>query len=64
VAARYCATLVNPALTTIRQPLKEMGALATALLLRLVAGETLESSHIELTTSLVVRASCAPPARR
>jgi LacI family transcriptional regulator len=33
-------------------------------LLRLVAGETLESSHIELATSLVVRASCAPPARR
>ena len=45
------AALVNPALTTIRHPLKEMDALATAMLLRLVAGEALESSHIDLATS-------------
>jgi DNA-binding LacI/PurR family transcriptional regulator len=45
------AALVNPALTTIRQPMKEMGTLAMAMLLRLVAGERLESSHIERATS-------------
>jgi LacI family transcriptional regulator len=45
------AALVNPALTTSRQPMKKMGALATAMFLRLVAGETLESSHIDLATS-------------
>jgi len=55
--------LLTPALTTVRQPVREMGALATRMLLRIVAGETLESPRVELTTSLVVRESCAPPRR-
>lgn len=57
------ATLLTPALSTVRQPLREMGALATRMLLRLIAGEGLESTHVELPTSLVVRDSCAPPRR-
>lgn len=52
--------LLAPALTTVRQPLREMGALATGMLLRIVAGESLESTRVELATSLVVRKSCLP----
>ncbi len=55
------APLLTPALTTIRQPVREMGALATRMLLRLIAEETLESSRVELATSLVVRESSAAP---
>ncbi|MBX5459219.1 MAG: LacI family DNA-binding transcriptional regulator [Thermogemmatispora sp.] len=55
------ATMVSPTLTTIRQPLAEMGRMATTMLLRLIAGEPLDSMRIELATSLVVRESCAPP---
>jgi LacI family transcriptional regulator len=31
------------------------------MLLRLIAGQQLDSNHVELSTSLVVRRSCAPP---
>jgi LacI family transcriptional regulator len=55
------ASLLTPALTTVRQPVREMGALATRMLLRIIAGETLESTRVELATSLVVRESSAPP---
>lgn len=53
-----CAT---PPLTTIRQPLAAMGRTAAELLLRLMAGETLENVRVELATTLVIRASSAPP---
>jgi LacI family transcriptional regulator len=55
--------LLTPALTTVRQPVREMSALATRMLLRIVAGETLESARVELATSLMMRESCAPPRR-
>jgi LacI family transcriptional regulator len=55
------ATLVTPALTTIRQPLAQMGAFAAAMLLLLIAGEPLGSNRVELATELVVRESCAAP---
>jgi LacI family transcriptional regulator len=41
-----------PPLTTIRQPLAEIGRMATNMLLRLIDGETLEATHVELSTSL------------
>ena len=50
-----------PSLTTIHQPLIEMGRMVTAMLLRLIAGLSLDSNHVELSTSLVVRESCAAP---
>lgn len=53
--------LLTPALTTVRQPVREMGALATRMLLRTIADEKLESIRVELATSLVVRESTAPP---
>ncbi len=55
------AALVTPALTTIRQPLAEMGRTATRMLLRHIAQEPLDSMRVELTTNLIVRSSCAPP---
>ncbi|WP_235018058.1 LacI family DNA-binding transcriptional regulator [Thermomonospora echinospora] len=51
----------SPPLTTVRQPLAEMGSLATRLLFRLSRGETLETHHVELATELVIRESTAPP---
>jgi LacI family transcriptional regulator len=52
---------MSPPLTTIHQPLVEIGKMAVNMLLRLIAGQRLESNHVELSTSLVVRNSCAPP---
>jgi DNA-binding LacI/PurR family transcriptional regulator len=52
---------MSPPLTTIRQPLVEMGKMAVNMLLRLIAGEKLEANHVELSTALVERKSCAPP---
>jgi LacI family xylobiose transport system transcriptional regulator len=50
-----------PPLTTIRQPLTEMAAAATSMLLRLAHGEQLPQSRVELATELVVRESTGPP---
>ncbi len=53
---------VSPPLTTVAQPLAQMAAMATRLLLRTAADEP--SKRIELATSLVVRSSTAPPRHR
>jgi LacI family transcriptional regulator len=53
----------SPSLTTVHQPLAQMGMLATRTVLRMVHGETLESPRLELSTDLVVRDSTAPPSR-
>jgi LacI family transcriptional regulator len=57
------AEIVTPALTTIRQPLAEMGRIAVSLLMRLLDNQRLEALHVELGTRLVVRDSTAPPRR-
>jgi len=54
------ARMASPPLTTVRQPLREMGGVALRTALRLADGEKLESHHVELATELVVRASTAP----
>jgi LacI family transcriptional regulator len=53
------AELVTPQLTTVRQPLAEMGRMAVSLLLRLLDEQRLEALRVELATRLVVRASAA-----
>ncbi len=55
------ASQMSPPLTTIRQPLEEIGRMATNMLLRSIEGEALAATHVELSTSLVIRESCAPP---
>jgi LacI family transcriptional regulator len=55
------ASLITPALTTVRQPLAEMGRTAVNLLRRLLDGQRVETLHVELGTRLVVRSSTAPP---
>jgi LacI family transcriptional regulator len=54
------ATIVSPALTTVRQPLAEMGRTAVSLLVRLLEGQRIETLHVELATRLVVRDSTGP----
>jgi LacI family transcriptional regulator len=54
------AEIVSPALTTIRQPLAEMGRIAVSLLIRLLDNQRLEALHVELGTRLVIRESTAP----
>jgi LacI family transcriptional regulator, galactose operon repressor len=53
------ASIVTPALTTVRQPLAEMGRMAVALLVRLLQNQRIEALHVELATKLVVRESTA-----
>jgi LacI family transcriptional regulator len=55
------ATVISPALTTVRQPLAEMGRMAVSLLVRLLERQRFETLHVELATRLVVRDSTAPP---
>ncbi|MEO8286627.1 MAG: LacI family DNA-binding transcriptional regulator [Chloroflexota bacterium] len=55
------AALVYPPLTTIRQPLEEMGRVATQMLLKLIADPQADIQPVTLPTSLVVRQSCRPP---
>lgn len=52
--------LMNPALTTIHVPRHEMGRAAVTMLLKLIAGETLDFSLMTLPTRLLERESCAP----
>jgi LacI family transcriptional regulator len=55
------ARLASPQLTTVRQPLREMGAVALRTALQLAAGEKVDSHHVELATRLIVRSSATAP---
>jgi LacI family transcriptional regulator, galactose operon repressor len=55
------ATIVSPPLTTVRQPLAEMGRTGVSLVLRLLEDPRPVTHRIELPTRLVVRESTAPP---
>lgn len=51
---------MRPHLTTVRQPLVEMGAAAARLAMQLGAGEPIPNPRIELNAELMVRDSTAP----
>jgi LacI family transcriptional regulator len=55
------ASYTYPALTTIRQPMREMGEAAALLLLEHVRGSPEAASSRILPTSLVVRGSTYEP---
>ncbi|ELP69150.1 LacI family DNA-binding transcriptional regulator [Streptomyces turgidiscabies] len=52
-----------PGLTTVRQPLHDMGQKAARALLSVIDGQRLLMDHMEVGTELVVRKSTAPPPR-
>src|SRR5262249_12836164 len=56
--ARY----TEPALTTIAQPMREIGEGTVKLLLSILADDTSAPASVTLPHTLVVRASTAPPA--
>jgi LacI family transcriptional regulator len=56
------AVIVTPQLTSVRQPLAEMGRMGVSLLIRILEGQRVDALRVELATKLVVRESTAPPA--
>jgi LacI family transcriptional regulator len=54
------AAIVTPPLTTVRQPLEEMGRMAANLLTRLIDGQRVEALRVDLETRLVMRESTGP----
>jgi LacI family transcriptional regulator len=48
-------------LSTVHQPIQQMGSAAIALLIRLMDGAPIEQNHIRLPTALVRRGSTAAP---
>jgi len=55
------AWMASPPLTTVRQPLEQIGAVAVETVASLLSGEGARIHHLELATSLVVRDSTAAP---
>jgi LacI family transcriptional regulator len=53
--------IVTPQLTSVRQPLAEMGRMGVSLLVRLIEGQRVDALRLELATKLVIRDSTAPP---
>ncbi len=54
------AAETRPPLTTVRQPLVEMGRRGAELVLALLEGKADVSQRIELSTRLIIRESCSP----
>lgn len=52
------SALVRPALTTVNQPLENMGRVATQMLLNLLQGAEKRAKRVELPTELIIRDSC------
>jgi LacI family transcriptional regulator len=54
------ASLVYPKLTTVHQPLEQMGRIAVKMLLEQIEGRRRLPQRVTLATQLVIRDSCAP----
>jgi LacI family transcriptional regulator len=54
------ARWASPPLTTVRQPLSEMGRMAARTALRMIEGEAVDGPRVELATELMVRESSVP----
>lgn len=54
------ASFLNPKLTTVRQPLQEMGKIATQLLLDVICKPEERPTTVVLPTELIIRESTAP----
>lgn len=51
------SALSEPSLTTVEQPIQEMGRRAVAMLISLIRGEDVAEQHVILPTKVIVRAS-------
>lgn len=58
------ASIATPPLTTVHQPIADIGRTALVSVLRLARGETLVTKRVALSTELIVRSSTCPPAAR
>lgn len=58
------AAFHNPSLTTIRQPLEQMGVVAARILLQRIRGQASFPDMVPIIPELVIRESTAPPARQ
>jgi LacI family transcriptional regulator len=58
------ASYVGAALTTVRQPLREMGRVAVQRLMRLLADPSQPAERIVMETELIIRQTTAPPPTR
>jgi DNA-binding LacI/PurR family transcriptional regulator len=54
----------NPSLTTIRQPLQQMGMVAARILLQRIRGQATFADTIPIMPELVIRESTCPPSSR
>jgi LacI family transcriptional regulator, galactose operon repressor len=54
------SALAHPPLTTVEQPMRQLGRDATAMLVALIGGHEIDDTHITLDTTLVRRRSTAP----
>jgi len=54
------SAMVFPPITTVHQPLEEMGRRATRMLLDMLGEREIPQKRIDLPTELIPRASCAP----
>lgn len=54
------ASLVYPKLTTVRQPLEQMGRVAVRMLLERIEDQSRPPQRVVLATQLIVRDSCGP----
>lgn len=52
------AVMTHPKLTTVRQPLAQMGRIAARMLLELIENPELSPSSVTLATELIIRDSC------
>lgn len=55
------ASITVPRLTTVKQPLREMGRVGADILFRLIDERPVEASRVELSNRLIVRESTGPP---
>jgi LacI family transcriptional regulator len=57
------ASMIHPKLTTVRQPLVEMGQVAVQLLLEQINDPGRQPRQVILDSNLIIRNSCLPPSR-
>lgn len=54
------SAIIRPAMTTIRQPLKEIGSQAAQMLIKKLTNREIRLGCLELPTELIMRESCQP----